>query len=249
MVRKREAGFNLIELAVVVGVAALAMVVLFRSYHDGITRAVARVTGMKGGEIYAALTAATLDREPLLGPQCWPAVADPAAEANAVGLSAGGFANSTDFFRYLLENRLCVGLSYDSLVTGGVPVGRRNAFTATNNIWTVAVHVDGAASDMLPVLLTRNVDLSPLVTDAKGKGLSQRLVYDVEWGTPFNAWGFVCVRKGGAVFIGRSKRTTYNNLFPGGFPRHAGVDGSGRAVSKPLTYLTPTRAVVPGGGA
>lgn len=221
----REAGFNLIELAVVGAVAALAATALFLRYHDGITLAVAHSAGAKAREVYAAVFGDCVERGG------GPSSASPGGAAPA---------SSTELFRRLIERGDCPGLGYDSLVAGGVPAGRDGAFSATNNIWTVAVNVPGGAPDSLPLLLTRNVDLSPLASEPWATVAKRPVRYDAVWGAPFHRWGAVCVRKGGTVFIGRSRRLTYGDLFAGGLPPAGSPD-------QPLTYLTPAAAVVPRG--
>jgi hypothetical protein len=234
---RREAGFNLIELAVVVVVVALAMVTLFRSYHSGITRAVAGAAGAKGKDIYVALSAACSE----LGaaPDAW--MSPLGSAPGAAHLRAAGYPTSTAFFRHLVEEDLCKGLGYDSFVAGGVPVGRHGSFTATNNIWTLAADMPPGAPDALPLLLTRNVDLAPLTGASRAEAESLALGVDAAWGAPLHGWGFVAVRKDGSIALGRFKGATYGRLFS------SGHSSNGCARAAWPTYLTPTRAITPGG--
>lgn len=238
---RRDAGFNLIELAVMVVVAALAMATLFRGYHAGITGAVAGAACIKAKDIYVALAVDSAERGG--APDAWTASAEDrsCAATNLACLSTSGFPTSTAFFQCAVEGRLRGQLGYDSLVAGGVPVGRSGAFSATNNIWTIAANVPTNAPDTVPLLLSRNVDLAPLAAAPRAGLAAKALGVDSAWAAPLHDWGFVVLRKGGAVSTGRFKRATYGSLFSCGLPSNRCV-----RASAPLTYLTPAQAFIVG---
>lgn len=242
-----RSGFNLIELAVVIVVAFLAMTMFFSAYNEGIMRSVGSSLAVRGRDIYVAVAAANAERESLGAPSLWTSALDPATRARLrEGTVSAEFVNSTEFFHCLIENRLCAGLTYESLAGGGVPTGASGAFGPTNNIWSVAVNRCDDLSDMTPLLVTRNVDLSPTAAKMSQRDLSQAMLCEPTWREPLGRNCVVIIRRSGAVYKGRMKDATYRTLC-GGEPFDARVDKNGQAVSRPLTYLTPSRAVVPGG--
>ncbi len=242
-----RSGFNLIELAVVIVVAFWALTMSFSAYNEGIMRSVGSSLAVRGREIYVAVAAANAEREPLGAPSLWTTALDPATRSQLrEGPVPAAFSNSTELFRCLIENRLCAGLTYESLAGGGVPTGRSGAFGATNNIWSVAANLRDDLPGMLPLLVTRNVDLSPTGSRMSQKDLSQAVRCDPEWRDPLGCNGLVFVRRDGALYKSRMKKATYRTLC-GSAPFDARVDKNGQAVTRPLTFLTPSRAVVPGG--
>lgn len=231
----------------VLAVTGLALAVFYGAYKQWITRSVAESLTVRARDVFLAVTAANAERVPLGLPSLWSSAPDPAAASRMrSGAAAAGFSNSTDFFRCLIEGGLCKGLVYENLAGGGVSTGRGGAFSATNNAWTVAVNLRADGTDMMPLMITRNVELAPLAARMTQRSLSWPVRYDPAWAVPFGTDGFVCLRKSGAVFFGHRKTVSYRAVC-GGEPFDARVDKNGQAVTWPLTYLTPTRAVVPGG--
>ena len=242
-----RSGFNLIELAVVAVIVWLAATVLFSVYNEGITRSMASSLAVRARDIYVALAAEDAEREPLGAPSLLTSALDPATRSRLrVGSVPESFSNSTEYFSCLIENRLCEGLSYDSLGGGGVPTGRSGAFGATNNVWSVAVNLREDLPDALPLLITRNVDVSPLAARMGPAELSQAARVDPAWRDPFGDRCLICIKRGGAVYTGRLKAIPYRTLC-GAEPFDPRVDKNVRAVARPLTYLTPSRAIVAGG--
>lgn len=242
-----RSGFNLLELAVAVAITGLALVVFYAAYEQRIARSVADSLTVRARDVFLAVTAVNAEREPLGLPSLWSSAPDPLTAAQVrAGPVAAGFSNSTDFFRHLIEGGLCKGLAYENLAGGGVPTGRSGAFSATNNAWTVAVNLRADGADTMPLLITRNVELAPLAAKMTQRGLAERVRYDPAWEAPLGQDGFVCLRKSGAVFFGLRRAVSYRAVC-GGEPFDARVDKDGQAVTRPLTYLTPSRAVVPGG--
>ncbi len=242
-----RSGFNLIELAVVAVVVWLAATVLFSAYNEGITRSVASSLAVRARDIYVALAAADAEREPLGAPSLWTSALDPATRSRLRDRPIPeAFSNSTAFFNCLIENRLCEGLRYDSLGGGGVPTGRSGAFGATNNVWSVAVNLRDDLPDAVSLLITRNVDLSSLASRMGPAELAQAARVDPVWREPFGDSYLVCVKKGGAIYKGRLKAMPYRTLC-GAEPFDPRVDKTGQPEARPLTYLTPSRAIVSGG--
>jgi hypothetical protein len=102
--------------------------------------------------------------------------------------------------------------------------------------------------DIVPILVTRNVDASSLAAKVTERDFNTTLRFDPEWGKPFGDSGFVLIRKGGAILRARAKYATYGVVY-GKQTFDTTVDQAGKPRAKPLTYLTPTHKVVPGEGA
>ena len=226
----RRHGFNVIELSVVVVVVFLAMTVFFHVYNVGIGRAVTASAAARGRDVFAALSSARSS----------------AVAARALSEAASMSSNSTAFFGRLIESGAFGELTYGDLVTGGMPTGSRGALSASNNMWSVAVNVRDDLPESLPLLVTRNVDLSVCRPRLAIRDLRRPVTLDPLQPMPWDDRWFLCIRRNGALYVGRRPVSTLVRLF-GRTPYDPAVDRAGQAVKRPLTYLTPLSSLVPGG--
>lgn len=211
-------GFKRIELIVILAVLALLAVVAAPAILNSIWRArMMSECGQKARDVCVALSAVNIDREPL----------------GKTPLPGGRFTNSTDLFRYLIEQEHAPGLAYQSLSGCGVPLCKNGHLKPENNMWTVIKEWRDEMEDVVPVMLTRNVDASSLSFGCAGRDRPLRL--DPEWKAPFGDKGCVIIRKGGAIFRVRTKYLTNRALFRDASPNVG-----------PVHYLTPSREVVAG---
>ena len=247
-------GFNVIELAAVTAVVMLFVLALIPAVGNKLTACEMTPVGVRGREIYVAITGANTEREPLGLPPVWPSEHPPDTNMNPRDIGCLSFTNSTDYFNYLHDGEYLAtggrspyaGGGYFSMFAGGgVPACTQGKLTAENNMWTIAMNVTDDMSDMVPLLITRNIDASSLAAKVTDKDWDKSLRFDPEWETPFGNRAFALIRKGGAVFRAREKYVSYKAVYRGQ-TFDASVDAQGHAVAKPLKYLTPTRTVVPG---
>ena len=246
-------GFNVIELAVVTVVVMLFVLALIPAVGNKLTACEMTPVGVRGKEIYVAITGANTEREPLGLPPVWPSENPPITNASTHAVECFNFANSTDYFNYLYDggylgadrrNPFMKSGFYSWLAGGGVPVCTEGKPMAENNMWTIAMNVTDDLADTAPILITRNIDASSLAAKVTDKDWDKSLRFDPEWETPFGNRAFALIRKGGAVFRARDKYVSYKAVYQGQ-TFDASVDARGHA-AKPLKYLTPTRKVVPG---
>ncbi len=214
---KGEAGFTLGEVVAVLALLALLAAVLIPAAQTAVLLAQLDNCGEKARDVYVALSRVNTEREPSgKGP-----------------LPDGSFTNSTDLFRHLMEREPTSGLACKSLAGCGVPVCNDGKLKPENNMWTVIKEMRDEMEDVVPVMLTRNVDASSLSFGRAGPDRPLRL--DPEWKTPLGDKGCVIIRKGGAIFRMRTKYLTNREVFRDASPNVG-----------PVRYLTPSREVVAG---
>ena len=161
------------------------------------------------------------------------------------------FKNSTDFFMELYDHRrlgteehspYVAGFDYGKLAGAGVQThSEKGQLRAQNNMWTIAKNLADEVDDIVPVLITRNLDASCLYSRIDVEPTSEIIPMGQTWDTPFSNKGAVIIRKGGGMFKFRQKYATplviYNrqsfnaNVKPG----------------YPLKYLTPNKEMIPKG--
>ena len=250
----RQSGFNLIELAVVTVVALLAVsgflsMVSVRVGASGLT-----AVGVRGRDIYIAITGANTERAPLGLSSVWPADSDSVAKSSDPANGDFNFGNSTDYFRHLYDepragsvewNPWVSGFDYTKLAGGGVPACTSGKLTPECNIWTIAKNVREDMADTVPVLVTRNIDATTLFSKVGVADFDKRVLADPEWKTPFGSSFLVTVCKGGSVFKAREKYMVCGTVYRK-TAFDANVTDKGTASRFPLKYLTPTREVIPG---
>lgn len=246
-------GFNVIGLAVMTVAVMLLVLALIPAMWCGVWSANVCAVGVRGRDIYVAITGANMEREPLGLPPVWPS--EGVRLTNAVDdIASVVFSNSTDYFNYLYDGKnagterwspFVAGFDFSKLAGAGVPACSNGILTPEDNMWSIAMNVRDDMPDIVPILITRNVDASSLAAKATEKDGNKSLRFDPEWEAPFGNKGFVMIRKGGAIFRARAKYMSYGIVYSKQ-PFDATVDEYGKPVTNPLKYLTPTGAVVPG---
>jgi hypothetical protein len=150
--------------------------------------------GVRGKDIYVALAAANAEREALGMASLWPRDAATGGVDSASTPGMPDFTNSTDYFTWLLGARdgnvpgwypQAKGVDYSKLAGAGVKPCLTNGYLAAeNNMWTVAENVRGDMSDLIPVLITRNIDASSLAARTGARDWKEKVLrFDPAWTT------------------------------------------------------------------
>jgi hypothetical protein len=254
MCARSRGGFNAVELAAVTFVVMLLVLALLPAIASKIIAVDVTPVGVRGRDIYMAITGANVEREPLGLPPLWPADRLPAIDDRPGETAMSSCSNSTDYFRWLYDEQgledkawrpLATGFEYSKLAGLGVPACVNGPLTAENNMWTIAMNVTEQTAGIVPLMVTRNIDATSLASKVSDADGGKRLRFDPEWDQPFGATLFVMIRKSGAYFKVREKYADYRTMYlRQAFD--ANVDERGPTNALPLRYLTPTRTVTPG---
>ncbi len=210
------------------GVMAVAGIVIYGDHIFMLHPPPQSPVSARGRDIYIAITSANTDREPLGLGNIWPKTklkSGVDASSNDIGVKC--FTNSSDYFYEIYDgpnvgmdrhDPYVKGFDYSKLAGAGVPakVGG-GKLTAENNMWAIAANITEEDADIIPVLITRNVDVKLLeyfINHGGSTSLDIRIALGAgEHKTPFGDKGFVCVRKGGGTFSNQAKYATLRVLF------------------------------------
>lgn len=240
-------GFSLIGLAAVTVAVTLLALAFVPLLENAIFASNLSAIGSRGRDIYVAITGANTEREPLGLPPVWPA--DKGFYENAVAgdISSVSFANSTEYFRCLYDEAhvgtarwkpWVAGFDYSKVSGCGVPMCTDGRLTPDHNIWTIAKNVADDLPDIVPVLITRNVDASSLAATVSEEEAAKELRFDWPLQPPCGNKGLVAIRKGGSIFKASKKYLSYRVIYcEQTFA--SSRDEKGGAAHAPLGYLTP----------
>jgi hypothetical protein len=211
---------------VVCGLLQIVSMLIVPGGHSMLKANMAAVAA-RGRDIYVAVTNANTEREPLGLPPLWPKTC--LVTTNHPGdISSKVFKTSSEFFYELYDGPhvgssnhvpYVQGFDYTKLAGAGVPAKwGEGQLESPNNMWLIAANVTPEDSELIPVLITRNVDVKEIERIINHGGptcdLNTRIKLGKgEYKTPFSDKGFVCVRKGGGTFNVQAKYATLRVLF------------------------------------
>jgi len=247
--------FSLTGLLVVTGVLLLLIAVLIPQIRWAMLQADLHMVGRQGQAIFLAIEAGG-GCEPLGHRSLWPRTQIEERKNRNVAeeqdISEMAFSNSTRYFYVLYDGKsigdqLCWSpyapwLDYSQLAGLGVPkmVGT-GVLQPENNMWCIAANLTDDTDDMIPVLVTRNIDCSSFHIKTQANP-DTPLRWSQQYVTPFGNRGFVMLRRSGAIFHGTAKYATTGAIYPVGDGLQS-VAGNTNLAS--LVYLTPDGIAYP----
>lgn len=245
-------GFTLTELLVMLGILGLLSAALTPAISNAVLQSDMTVVCEKGRDIFIAIAGANSQRKLLGLDNLWPKTE--VASAGSGGpqdISETTFPNSSDYFNVLYDGDnigtdhwkpYVVGFDFGKLSGAGVsPKSEYGRLMSENNMWTVAANVRDEMADILPVLVTRNVDCASLFKDIPPGGVEGTLTWSYNYSTPLSQKGFVMIRKGGAIFKARAKYLSVKVVYQ----NQSFMTTDWGSSAAPLIYLAPDCLVHP----
>jgi len=197
---REKRAFTLIELLVVIAILSVLATLLIPAVNNALLKAALTKTTLDGKQIYTAV----FDKE----------LSDIVVPSAGVSFPrTGDFNDSTDFFAYLVSNKI-LNVTFDYFSAKDVePYNGKDPanFTQHNNAWNVTLDVTEGTPEGTPFLFTRNVNIGNLDEKQdtfRDEGLDANR-------TPYGSRAIVVVYKGGKSVFYIEDQITYQHFNPG----------------------------------
>ena len=250
MKNKSNRGFTLIELMTAIWALGLMSATLLPSISNSIGKSNLDAAGSQGRKLFMGILSADMSLQRNGYRTIWPKTR---SKGNGDRIWNKGYQNGRDYFADLFDVKNAKKparqkkeiMEDENVLYGfGVPAPDDPEQLQEENImWCIAGNLHDSYPDILPVLVTRNVDCSRLLVKYQGAdgtdipvGIDNGAKYD----TPFGSRGFVFIRKNGATgIVCNQSQANYATVY-----RQMAFDISNASGNRePFCYLTPAEKV------
>ena len=201
-------GFTLVELLVVIGILGILMGALFPAISAAMIKANISACSMRGRNLFVAITSANTEREAAGLGSVWPRTQGADSSGGEQDISEKSYSSAYQYFNDLFDVKnmknadswspYVTGVDLGCLSGAGVnPVQAGNELKAENVGWCVGANVQDNMEDIVPILVSRNVECSSL--RKKYESGNEKMEFSSTYSTPFAKKAFVMIRKGGGA--------------------------------------------------
>lgn len=232
--KKKANGFTLVELLVVIAILGILMASLFPAISSAILKAQTTAMASNGRNLFLGITGANTEREQAGLPNVWPLEYKPEGVDETDIAGQGPYSSSVAYFNDLFclsgkggaaaygtkDWRPWIDVDISKLSGAGVPGFSGGQLKADNVGWVIMCNVQAGIDEIIPVLVSRNVNYKNLKTDSYDGTANDEVKCGKDAGgdadTPFGTKAWVLVRMNGSTEVINSRysrlKVIYKNM-------------------------------------
>ena len=212
---------------------------LFPAISSAMLSANTSAMAMRGRNLFVGITSANTEREASGLPDVWPKDSDGATD-NSDDIANKAASTTTQYFKDLFDIDNYGKAEWDPYVNvdlgvlsgSGVPGMTGSTLESKNIAWVVVKNLTSEVADVIPALVSRNVDFNSLngyLSKFDGTATT-KITMGGTYDQPFGNKAWVLVRKGGASQVIKAKYSRLDVIF-----NRQGFDNSSK--EKQMSYM------------